>query len=816
VEEVLDAGEDATSEFAYTGRYTRAFLNGIVGEDNYTIRTFPLEVLGTSEGYSDAQAALDDDTLSMAYMSDTKLTCLWMHDYPGWLSFCEPLGIEIHNSSKIAKRLTVMTRLTYLYTFRKVEDISIGFISPGDFSCYDLGEEMNVRFLDGANIISWELLQEMITNGSATIDKQFAAPCDNSCYTPCEKHGRGNPWQKDVVNRAVDRAGTFSLRVTSPHGLIKGDAICVPRAQIPGGYDILSCSENVKTELRTHNFVFVLAEPHPGIRRHEFSKSEPAPPPVWSDDQSMSWLGEWLFPRKQLIDCLRDFAESTYSEIEQGNYPKFFTDTSKRDEEHTTITQFQGQALAWEAEGLGLEQSIFLQERVGQGAVNQLAKKRRWPVPCAIYVHVANDSWLHMAGFMDEEGNHPWPFHDAATPEGYAWYHEETGRLIYNDKDFATLYDRHGGWDLDDSVKVHYRTIGGRKKLVIVRSPNAMGEYDIKDYVPGTFAPTWTHHDGTTLTFPEITGSAPPYIEEMTDLEYRFQSLSPTQQPQREYTRDVTREATDMARRFRGVFGKIANAYMAYYGTFGDYRRRQLAPIEAIVDACTQEQTDEALRLIEADIEAIILEMRKSGVTVDRTLWDQRIKKFYPDMTYKHLEWSEMVSLHDNMCNLYQRRYFNLAQSCVDAIDLDIHDLGILFEGNGAALVKEYYRLVHELPRYEGETRTEFCHRVNARMCAMLEGLPAHLIYANVLAMARYVYTNLHGNEYKDTPIFQCGKPLEPSIFQYYIDAIQFYGVGDEEWSVTRTCENCSTDKWFTDRVEYQIFLARDNHCDEC
>lgn len=790
-------------EEMYTGRYTRAFLNGLVGPSNFTIKTHPLDILTSREGFLGALADLEDEKLSLAYMSDTKLTCVWLHDYPGWLAFCEPFGIEISNSSKIAKRLTVITRLTYLHAFKDIDEINIGFIDPDEFTSYDLGEDINVRFLDGANVISRELLEEMMSNGSAYIEETFKAK------------GRGNPWEKDLINRAVDRAGTFSLRVTGPFGLIKGDAICVPRAQIPGGYDILTCRENVKTELRTNKFIYILAEPHPGVRRHEFSQSEAAPPPVWSDDQSMSWLGEWLFPRQQLVQCLKDFAEITYRDIEEGRYPKFFTDTAKRDEEHTTITQFQGQALQWEAEGLGLEQSIFLQERVGQGAVNQLSKKRRWPVPCAIYVHVASDSWLHMAGFLTEDGEHPWPGHDPVTPEGSVWYHEETGRLVYNDKDFATLYDRHGGWDLDDSVKAHYRTQNGKRVIVIVRSPNSMGEYDIKDYIPDTYYPIWHHEDGTTTEFPEIPKGRPPYIEEL-NITYKHKNLSPPRLKSNLYTPDVVREATDMSRRFMGVFGKRANADMAYFATLNDYRREQLAPIEAIVDACTQEQSEWSLNLIEADTEAIINELRTSGRVVDRTLWKQRVKRFYADMKYGHLEWSQMAVVHDNLCDLYQRKFFELAQRTVEHIDEDIFKLGTMFKSNGEKLVKMYYELVHTTERIPDETRTDFCHRVNTIMCNLMEPLPRHLIYNNVLAMARQVYSKMHGNEFKDTAIFQDGPPLENSIFQWYLEALRFYGVGNEDWSVNPICIGCNEKKWFTDRVQYQKFLVRENHCDSC
>lgn len=784
---------------AYSGRYNRAFLNALVGEGNYTVRSIQLDELSDVKVLDFVLKWIDaDDTLSFAYMSDTKLTMLWLHDYPGWMAFCRPLGISIRPSSKIAKRVTVMTRLMYLWAkFDNPDDIKIGSVTPDEFSIYDVDEDVAVRFLDGANVISRELLEVMITNGSAGIDETFKG------------RGLGNPYEKTFINRAVDRAGTFSLRITTPDGLIKGDAICMPRNRIPGGYDVLYCTENIKTELKTE-FIFALAEPHPSERRHEFSREVAAPPPVWTDDQSMSWLGEWLFPKDLLIESFRDFAEIVYSEIESGNYPKFFTDVFKLDDEHSTITQFQTQAVRWEAEGLGLEQSIFLQERIGQGAVNQLSKKRRWPVPCAMYVHVGTDSWLHMAGYVNAEtGEHPWPFAKAQTPRGSVWYHEDTGRLIYNDLDFADLYDRHGGWDLDDSVKAHARMMDGKKVWVIVRSPNSMGEYDIKDYVEGTFAPTWTHADGSTTEFPEVSPDRPAYLEEL-DITYKKKSLSPSKQPPNVYTKKFVKDATEMAVRFKSVFGKRANADIVYFSTMGDYRRKQLAPIEAIVDACTQEQSEEALMLITADTEQVISEIRMADVPVDRTLWKQRIVRMYSGINYVYGDWSELTEMHDNLCDLYQQKYFQLAQRTVEAIDPDIHDLGLRYASGGKKLVEQYYRLQNELPRDDDESFSEFCHRVNAKLTALLDAVEPHVAYNLVLSMARYVYSHRRGPVFKDTPLFQSGASMyDPSVFNYYLEALAFYKVGAPEFTATASCPDCGPIEYH-DRVEYQTHLIRE------
>lgn len=843
--------ENNTEE--YTGRYTRAFLNCVFGENKYTVRTFQLGELSDSIGMEAALNAVNDPNLSFAYMSDVKLTCVWLHEYPGWLKFCEPLGIKIKPSPKIAKRLTVMTRTAYLHKYSDISEVHFGAhpnperinirsVEPDEFSDYDVGEVIDGRtvtesdaekFLDGANVISRELVEQMMSVGTEVVEKIFS------------RTGRNiNPHDREIYNNAIDESGSVSLRITTPNGLIKGDALISTREKM-GGYDVLYCTENIKKELRTEQFVFFLAEPHPGHRRHVFSPDEKAPPPVWSDDQSMSWLGDWLYPHSQLKFALKDFADRGEKELIENQYPSFFTSIGKLDDPYSTIQQFQAQAIIWErhgpgrakggknARGTSLDQSIFLQERISQGLINMLSKKRRWPIICAAYVHVATDSWLHMAGYSDAD-NHPWPGAEPITPRGTAWIHEETGRIIYNDLDFADLYERHGGWDLDDSVRVHYRTYQGRKVLVIVRSPNSWGEYDIKDYIPGTFHSKWTTTEGEVIEFPPVgDGPRPEYLEEL-DITYKYESLDPdtigaNDNPHSlhgdEYTRDQVAHATETALEFKGVFGSRVNADIVYYHTVKDYRRDQLAPIEAMVDACTQEQSTKARELIEKDTAVVKREIIQSGKTADRTLWEQRLHTFDRDMIYDNLDWTSLTSVHKELCSLYTKRLFELAQRTAEIIDPDIMDLGRRNIKNGQVLVNWYYRLMRELPRIKvteesgeerDENQTEFCQRVNDIMVARLADLEEHTIYNNVLAMARHCYTTRRGNVYKDTPLFQMGSQNRRSIFGYYLDAIDFYGIGlGDRWSAVATCNSCNSQVTFHDRVDYQAMLVRDK-CSRC
>jgi hypothetical protein len=264
------------------------------------------------------------------------------------------------------------------------------------------------------------------------------------------------------------------------------------------------------------------------------------------------------------------------------------------------------------------------------------------------------------------------------------------------------------------------------------------------------------------------------------------------------------------------VFGRRANADMVYFHTMKDYRRDQLAPIEAIVDSCTQEQSDEALRLINDDTSDVIEEMVESGITADRILWQQRIVRMHPDMTYDHLDWSEMTVRHDALCGSYRRRYFDLAQRTVQLIDPDVLDLGYLYASQGTKLVNWFYDLVRQMPRHDDETNSEFYRRLNNIMCNVLVDLPNHTIYNNVLGMARHVYSVKRGDSYRDTVLFQKGGPFEQSIFQYYLDALNFYGIGVPNWTVSAVCTSCYQHRVFTDRVAYQRMLWRDGRCDTC
>lgn len=821
-----------SSSIPFTGRYERGFLNHFFEESGYTVESYTLaEIADYKQQIIDM--VLNDPTLSFGYMSDEKLTVVRIDEYPGWLDFAAAIGLQINPSPKLPKRLTVLTRLSYLHGFFDPDELKIVEVEPGEFTQYESADpDTQENFLDGANVIAREVVEQLMSQGSKRID-----------------YGAGDPYEKEAINRGIDSAGSFSIRVIDSTGQIKGDCLAVPRDQMPIDADIIYCSLNKKREVTLQDKVFVLLEPHPGDKPNEVSDGEPSPPLAWADDQSMSWLGDWLYKKQEVENALGDFIESIYEDIRSYNYPRFFVDSRKYKDSLSTISHFQNQSLRWEHEGLGLEQSIFLQQRIGQGARNKFANtnKIRWPAICTMYVHVATDSWLHMAGFASDPDDHPWPFDEPRTERGCVWYHEATNRMIYNDLDFAEAFHKHGGWDLDDSIKAHARTYQGEKSWVNVRSPNSFGEYDIKKYVDGTYHPRWRTKDGSIVEFPELDDERPPFITEMTDLEYKYEDLShatlgvqTASSPV--YTRQMLAEAVDMALKFRGVFGKRANIDMVYFYTFGDYRRKQMARIESIVDACTQEPSQKALDIIEADYDNILKEIKTSGAVVDISLWKRRVDKVNldPNIDYAELRYTQMLKTARDLTGISDRKFKALALRARDNIDSDVFELGQIYKREAHTIVRMFrffennFSVLHD----EDVSSSEKYKIINDHLCSSglntdgervgFADLSTHEAYDLALSIAAFVYTVPYGQEivycsesttgqklvdsYRDNILYQVSDPGKPSIFEYYIGAIQFYGIGDDSWVRTYRCSHCNMKRIYrhNDRKFYQAAVTTD------
>jgi hypothetical protein len=714
-----------------TGRYAHSFLNILIGKSKYAVDSLPIPM--DAEEFAEAVEILSRS--GFANVTDTGITYISFEDN-NWMEALDEL-VVVRNSPKVAKRLTLITRLGYLSSKFTLDELVMMSVNSDDFSNYG----NNPMFLDGANVISTELVDTLMSQGST----QFAAMV--------------SPEERAKVNRTIDRSGSFSLRILTPDGLIKGDAIAVPKEQM-GEADVLFHEENLKTELKSKDFVFVLAEPHP--RHHDRV--------AWLDEQTDSWLGRWLFTQKEKDTALRDYLALQIKDLEEGNFPRVFSDPDILGEEGDLIDQFQTMALKWVEGGMLLNQSIFLFQRIAQGVINLFSqprkadkdKKLRIPVRCAWNAYVATDAWLAMAGYEEED-----------TPRGFVRYHESTNRMVLNDEDFAEAYARHGGWDLDDMPMWVFRAINGERKVVCIRRPNGPGEYSIFNYLPGSTYPTWTRVDDELVEFPEVEGERPPFLEELnisyTGMPESTKEISPI------YDVHAVVEAVKTAMDGKGTFGRWANAQMVFNRSTGSYRSTQLAPTETIIDTCTQEPTAEKLAAVERDTQLTLASLAVNRVIVDRKLWRRRIGRHDNKIRYVDGHYTQLWKSYERIVQVAQNRLNSMAQDCVKNIPTEIINAGKNdFAKQGQDLVIHFRKKAGEVRDVPEPERRQFWSDLSDRMVEYFTtNFDADLREKVILAMATFCYTKKQGDRYKDTALFLSSMEGKLCMFDLYLGAVK-------------------------------------------
>ena len=112
----------------------------------------------------------------------------------------------------------------------------------------------------------------------------------------------------------------------------------------------------------------------------------------------------------------------------------------------------------------GLKQQVLGNNRNGEVWKD---KTRHWfPVPWAYAAHIMTKEVLELAGFKMPKGD-------------FGFFHEATHCLVVPGEFFQKHLPDHGGPDLDDTVKVHIRNVGGTMVAFLLRNPNDFGEWSM-------------------------------------------------------------------------------------------------------------------------------------------------------------------------------------------------------------------------------------------------------------------------------------------------------------------------------------------------
>lgn len=398
---------------------------------------------------------------------------VFIDGHNGWLNAFKKKGFVIRNSKKMAKRLAEVVRATSMWTFRAADN------------------PLKIDVIDHVALG----LRDSDVDGISAISKDLACECVNN-----NTHA-GRAWRRRMIRKILDGdLAVMSLRIITPEGLIKGNTFVILSDQQMKGYDVRTFGPNIKDELASNGWFWVTLDPTYGIN------------PTKSDDMSMAIFQEveGLVDRPTLIACLKAYFANTFEKLKAGELTKEMTALANGDnnilhnEQEVRFAKGRGRvgriqlAVAeMSAAGIPLSASQTLSYLIVNGLRNQFfsTKKiwdrelqqevlqfpeghtwrdrdRHWfPVPYAFTAHVMTREALECFGFK-------MPAHQDA------FVHKETHTFVVSGDYFALHYANHGGFDLDDSIKVHVRRVrfsDGRVRLmaILVRDPVDFGEWSM-------------------------------------------------------------------------------------------------------------------------------------------------------------------------------------------------------------------------------------------------------------------------------------------------------------------------------------------------
>jgi hypothetical protein len=391
---------------------------------------------------------------TIRYSNDQDQVRLLIKGNNGWLKAFRGIGLIVGNSHKMGKRLGEIVRLTSMWVFRSAEDpLSVGVI---DYKG-PLGH------VDGISAISQELALECIYSN---------------------KHA-SKEWRARMAAKIHSgKITVFSFRALTPEGMIKGNALVLPKWMM-GGFDVKTFKPNIKKELKTNGWFWVTLDPSYGSI------------PIKSDDLTHSIYRNvgGLYDDLTMMGTLKEVLECFFDDLRRGKRSAWMEKLAENaddilhedaqdrfSKEKGSVGRIQLAVAKLKALGVPLTASQSLMFLSVNGLRKQLLgeasegnvwrlKDRHWfPVPWAYSAHIMTQEALREFGFHIPEVSH-------------GFYHENTHTFVVPGDFFLKNFENHGGYDLDDTVKIHIRMmdIGSGLEMVafILRNPNDWGEWSI-------------------------------------------------------------------------------------------------------------------------------------------------------------------------------------------------------------------------------------------------------------------------------------------------------------------------------------------------
>lgn len=517
------------------------------------------------------------------------------------------MGLNIISSKKSAKRLQEVARQVEMFTYVENGGFDIAFKD------YEMDGEF-IKFFDGKSYIRKSFAMEMAKN---IVDNKRRAR---------------------VLNQiANDELVQVTLRILTPEGLIKGDAIIVKDGRID--HDIVTHPENLKSELTTNGWSFACIWEHAMVHNA-----------VW-DVQSEINFAAALTEAHHHGDMLR-IVKTVRESLESGTLPEYLMLDERAHKDDGTVDMdklsdsINRSYIRWQAHGLDIRSAQNLTFMALNGVIKRMqASEQRngfyvkmWtPMSNAVLLTVNTWESAHYMGGLDFEGH----------SRDVCFFDKRAGFIISGNR-FAKTYNYHGGWDLDDSMKViivkvfcsdpeilklHInKTVpntfipgkaeDAKEMVLLVRSPNGPGEWSIEECEIDTLPiPAELRHDDITVVdlakmpLPQdellkgvIMGNMP------TGMTFTKQTM----------TRDEGKVMIEAQLHNPGV-GRFCNAMMVWSAANKGFPTQMLAPMETIVDTVQQEHDITKFLAIEEESGEILGQLIDTGKSIDKYLANTRV-----------------------------------------------------------------------------------------------------------------------------------------------------------------------------------------------
>ncbi len=850
----LEAGAPVITTQFTSGGYRIPILEDIAGDRHFQVlkSTIPKKENFKVHATMLANVLRDPETV-YSYVDAATITIVQI---TGWSKAerIEDHGWDIKSFQKTFKRLKTLNRPFRLYS-RPDRMLRVALVDDDGYTDDDtianLPEDMKERLLDGAFVICRKLYNECLENLEFPIvEGEIITADDMKIHAFRNQAEKFKAFNARIFGRFHYVGLSHDDELYDAPGMLKGQAfirsddICEAM-----GVDIICSRSAIKYEVSCEH-TYVLLDPQSAkFHANGDVQSIGNNPALWDPQFIRAWI------KRMLLDSLEDLKNDKLLEQWYNmSGPSFYADSQRKYDENDLITLTKWNARAWVMSGMSLRMSPWLFEQMANNLLSMIhttdPRRIRIPIPCAVRCQVISQSMAACAGS------------DVEVQRGSIRWLPEHEVLVVNDEDWVEMYESHGGMDLDDFFVGYWRTINSLRKIVIMRSPNDLGEYSTFDYVEGDWFPVEKFSNGDHLLFPEVSSDPelwPKRLSEAVrdgDIIYTGLPSSKVEKEQsdvRPYTLRDTIKAVDNNAGSQACVGANVNARSLWSVSARRHRGVQLAPMESCIDTGAQGGHIDDINAVTAEAQSILAMLYEDPtIKIDAYLWKTRFEYLfgYP-FSISRLTADTHLSLIDHYRAAFIRSFIDNVRDYVSTyvgrcsekkrMDKDgnvivmtdpverkiqaVHKVGARYVRDGLALLKEarYALVIAQTEKPATEKTWDDIHTyVRSRIEALPKESDQHDMILGLYSACLKIPTRTTG-KLSDQLV------MNPALFDKLMAALRFYGIAahlslTEGGQIHKTyhdswhleCENCEFVLDTDNPLALQHYYRQDGLCLSC